>query len=295
MSRRWLAAGLVTALALLPLLAPAAGAQSLPVKPQAVPGGVTVVSIRPLIPGEEPPIVRFGRHRVPVLERDGTWHAVVGLPLSLVPGQYIVTITPAGRPVWSQPFEVQPKRYPVVRPAAGESPRSSGPPLESAGLRSAIESWRDDVNGSLPLNWPVTGTVVTPFGLQRVYADGELETERALAIRPATGGTMVRSPADGVITAVLSRDEGDAVLLDHGHGLLSLVYPLRDVQVRPQERVVRGRPLGYPAAVAGAPRRGAGDAPGEQSPPATAAVTSVVHWAVCLNAAWVDPALLAGT
>lgn len=278
-SRDGLLAVLLLAAAWLPA---AAGAPSAPVTHQAVPGGVAVVPIRPTIAGEEPPEVRFGRHRVIVMEVGGAWQAVVGLPLALVPGQYIVTITPAGRPVWSQTFEVRPKRYPLVRAAPGEGGLVDAalPVPDKEPVRAALSGWREGLGNALPLEWPVKGPVVMPFGLQRVRADGELVTARSLAIRPASPGSTVDAPAGGIVSAVLRSDGGEAVLVDHGHGVLSLLYPLQRVQVQQEERLVPGHPLGYPA-----PAADAGS---------DAATTSVVHWAVSINAAWVDPTLVVG-
>ena len=96
---------ILTSLLLCLFLAPA-GALELP-RLAAVPGGVVLV---PLPDGAQPPTARFQDKPVLVIERDGRWQALVGIPLGLEPGQAELQVSTGGQPR-AVTFQVEDKAY----------------------------------------------------------------------------------------------------------------------------------------------------------------------------------------
>jgi hypothetical protein len=71
-----------------------------------VPGGVAVVTL-PGIAGEKP-IVRFGDKQIYVTLKNVHWVAVVGLPLDILPGKYILTIDTKSGDFSKKRFRIEP-------------------------------------------------------------------------------------------------------------------------------------------------------------------------------------------
>jgi len=145
--------------------------------------------------------------------------------------QYLRTVSP--RQAWSGPF-----RPPVDVPPAA----SFGSPQSYAGL-SAIESTTDSIHG---------------------------EYHRGLDY-DVVEGTTVKAPAPGtVLFAGPLALSGRTVVVDHGHGLLSVFSHLAESAVRQGEWVDTGRAIGTS---------------GESG----LAAVPHLHWAVYLHGVAIDP------
>jgi len=100
---------------------------------------------------------------------------------------------------------------------------------------------------SLPLAAPAEGAGVkdrSDFCEKRLYNDKVRSVHTGLDYRIGSG-TAVNAPADG--TVVLAADQfypGKTVMVDHGGGLLSMVFHLSEIAVEPGDQVKRGDRLG---------------------------------------------------
>ncbi len=95
-----------------------------------------------------------------------------------------------------------------------------------------------------------------------------------LDIAPGAGA-RVTAPASGVVRLAHGPFllEGNLIMLDHGHGLVSAFLHLSRIDVREGQHVARGDPLGLVGMT--------GRATGPH-----------LHWALSWHAARLDPALL---
>ncbi|MFN0038147.1 MAG: hypothetical protein ACKVP2_01365, partial [Burkholderiales bacterium] len=78
-------------------------------EPESVPGGIAIVAVGSA--AEAAPRVEFQGNRVLVARQFDTWHAIVGLPLSLSPGRHTLTVTTMDGTESSPTFEVDDKTY----------------------------------------------------------------------------------------------------------------------------------------------------------------------------------------
>jgi len=258
-------------LALLPLVA---GAQ-LP-ETEAVPGGVVVLALDDT--GQAAPRVHFNDQRVLTVRHEGRWHAVVGLPLSLVPGEHRITVAGADgpRPV---AFQVADKRYETqyltiankrqVEPTAEDLRRIA---REQERIHRAFATWTELPPDDLRFELPAVGRFSSGFGLRRFFNRQPRQPHSGLDIA-APEGMPVTAPAAG--TVIETGDyffNGNTVFLDHGQGLISMYNHLSRIDVEKGMAVTRGQRIGTIGK--------------------TGRVTGAhLHWTVSLNNARVDPML----
>ena len=97
---------------------------------------------------------------------------------------------------------------------------------------------------ALPLRWPIRGPVKSEYGMRRSPWTGEPERHLGLDIG-GLPGTPIRSPAAGtVIVARTGGDFGKKVTIDHGNGVRSLYGHLKQLEVRPGQKVEKGQVIG---------------------------------------------------
>ena len=89
--------------------------------------------------------------------------------------------------------------------------------------------------------WPLTGPISGVYGSQRIL-NGEPRRPHFGVDIAAPVGTIVRAPADGIVT--LTNDDmffsGGTLIIDHGHGLSSTFIHLNAVLVKEGQRVRQG-------------------------------------------------------
>ncbi|WP_267389423.1 M23 family metallopeptidase [Sphingomonas sp. GC_Shp_3] len=126
--------------------------------------------------------------------------------------------------------------------------------------------------------WPTTGRISTLFGSQRIYKNGEAGAYHSGVDIAKPTGTVVLSPADGVV--ILAADhpftlEGNLLMIDHGMGLNTAFLHLSRIDVHVGDHVRRGQAV----ALSGATGRATGPH---------------LHWAIRWRDAKLDPLLIAG-
>lgn len=98
---------------------------------------------------------------------------------------------------------------------------------------------------STPSIWPVRGYLssgfgnrVDPFTRQRDFHPG-IDISTPI-------GTQVQAPADGIVVSTgLKGAYGNAIIIDHGFGLVTRYGHLASFNVRPGQRVRRGEVIGF--------------------------------------------------
>ncbi|KGD89935.1 peptidase [Achromobacter sp. RTa] len=246
-----------------------------------VPGGVAVLGLGD---AERAPEVTFLGRRVLVVREEGRqWIAVVGIPLSVKPGEQQVSVTDAqGQRKLS--FKVGAKEYAAQRITLKNQRQVEPNPddlkrieREMAEQSAANRGYRAGVTPSnLLLDRPVSGgRLSSPFGLRRFFNGQERNPHSGLDFA-VPAGTPIKAPAAGVV--VLVGDyffNGKTVFLDHGQGFVSMFCHMSAIDVKVGDELPRGGLVGKVGAT--------GRATGPH-----------LHWNVSLNDARVDPAIFIG-
>jgi murein DD-endopeptidase MepM/ murein hydrolase activator NlpD len=98
---------------------------------------------------------------------------------------------------------------------------------------------------STPSIWPVRGYLSATFGKRLDPFTGRPDFHPGIDISTPIG-TRVVAPADGIVlSCVLSGGYGNAIIIDHGYGVVSRYGHLESYNVRPGQRVHRGDVIGF--------------------------------------------------
>lgn len=240
----------------------------------AVPGGIVTLKLGP---AEGPaPVVHYQQRRVMVVQADGHWQAVVGIPLTTRSGPQQLRL--AGRSQVVK-FEVQAKDYAEqrltiknkrkVNPNPDDLTRISG---ERGRIVTALRHWQDQDSVDTRFILPVTGRLSSPFGLRRFFNEQPRKPHSGIDIAAPEGTPIVAPAAGRIIETGDFFFNGNSVFIDHGQGLVTMYCHMSRVEVKAGQRVARGEAIG---------------AVGQ-----TGRVTGPhLHWSVSLNDARVDPGL----
>ena len=221
------------------------------------------------------PVVNFEDRRVLVMNRDGRWRAVVGVPLDASVGQVSISFTDGT----SKVFAVREHAYREQRLTVSKSYVSlSDDALARVGrerkiIDAALNNFREQPLDAVSLAAPVDGPRSSSFGLRRFFNDEPRAPHKGMDIAAATG-TPIRAPRAGVVTA--SGDyffNGKTVIIDHGQGFVTMYCHMSEIGVAEGQKVATGERLGAVGA--------------------TGRVTGPhLHFGTYLNGTAVDPALL---
>ncbi len=144
------------------------------------------------------------------------------------------------------------RRFPVERVDGLPERTVTLPPEDLARRRKEIAAihrareWHSD-SGELFAGFqrPAEGRISGVYGAQRIL-NGKPRTPHYGLDIAAPEGTPVVAPAGGVVRLVGDfLLEGRIIVIDHGMGVTSTLFHLRDVVVREGERVRRGQLVGH--------------------------------------------------
>lgn len=242
-----------------------------------VPGGVAWVEIgRATDPA---PRAYLDAERVMVIRQNDAWLAVVGIPLSLKPGEHDLTVVDAMDRTSTQRFTVRAKKFAaqhitltnkrLVDPLPADIERIT---RDQKALTQAFTHWADESGPLLAFQFPAQGRLSSNFGLRRFFNDQERQPHNGIDIAAPRGSPVV-APADGIVVATGEYFfNGRTVLIDHGQGLISMYNHLDYIAVIDGAKVARGQHIGDIGMT--------GRATGPH-----------LHWAISLNNTRVDPLL----
>lgn len=238
-----------------------------------VPGGVAVVPT-----ATQAAAAYYEGERVMLAEYEGAQYAIIGLALSAKPGMHTFTLETSDGTQETLGFSVAAKTYTEqrltiknqrqVNPNAEDMVRIRA---ESAEMNAAFSSWDETLTPTLTLNVPVDGVRSSSFGHRRFFNDQPRAPHSGMDIA-APEGTPIYAPAEGVVRSTGNYFfNGNTIILDHGHGLISLYCHMNTIDVEVGTQVSAGELIG---------RVGQ-----------TGRVTGPhLHWSVNLNNTRVDPA-----
>jgi murein DD-endopeptidase MepM/ murein hydrolase activator NlpD len=262
---------LVAACALMPLVAGAALPRS-----SNVPGGVVVVDIGAA--SGPAPAAEWQGNPVLVAKEGARYKAVVGIALSVDPGNYQLELTEANGTKRDVPVKIAPKKYReqrlTVAPGQVDLSPEDTARVEGEQKRqyTSTHSFSDPLPATFVLRQPVAGKPSDSFGSRRIF-NGQPRNPHSGMDIPAPSGAPITAPADGVVL-----DTGDfffngnTVFIDHGHGFVTMYCHLSAYAVKKGDAVKTGQLIGKVGA--------------------TGRVTGPhLHFGVLLNGASVDPSL----
>jgi murein DD-endopeptidase MepM/ murein hydrolase activator NlpD len=239
----------------------------------AWPGGIAFVDLGP---AEGPPLtVDYQGRRALVLERDGRWQAVIGIPLDAATGRATITLSDGA----TLAFDIAAHAYAEQHLEVAQSYVSlSAEVLERVGkerklIDAALGNWREDDIDSVRLAAPVDGRRSSSFGLRRFFNNEPRSPHKGMDIA-APAGTPILAPRGGIVTETGDfYFNGNTVFIDHGQGFVTMYCHLSDIGVEVGQAVMTGEPIGNVGA--------------------TGRVTGPhLHFGTYLNGTAVDPALL---
>ena len=253
-----------------------------------VPGGIAIIDIPlSLTKSGQAPIVYFLDNRVMVLpnlkDPHSKWQAIVGIPLNISTGDHQISVQETSKRNSTKKkkitFKVDNKIYKKqyitlknkrqVNPYAKDLDRIK---KEKKEITSSFKKWSTKHSPSTQLSSPVPGPISSPFGLRRYFNNEPRKPHSGIDIA-APEGTPIISPANGTVVTIGNYFfNGNTVLIDHGHGLISMFCHLQNIGVKPGDIISKGEHIGTIGQ--------------------TGRVTGPhLHWSVSLNNARVDPGI----
>jgi len=236
---------------------------------EPVDGGDLVVHLSPSAPSQGDPVLVRVTSRVPAdsasiqwhgreypmrMEAEGIYLAVFGVDLLASPGSGTLSVTARkGERIVARadlPVEIRERAFPVqeltLPPRMTEFDRETLARIDREAKRLADRFARvsSPILWSLPFLPPVSEFRPGPFGSRRVI-NGEPRSPHAGIDLVLPEGTPVVAIADGVVAFAGEQFfGGHSVVLDHGGGLFSVYYHLREAAVTGGRRVARGERIG---------------------------------------------------
>jgi hypothetical protein len=256
---------------------------------QARPGGLLIVRLRPARPIGPASALLDGR-RAPFFPTPDGPRALVGIPVTATPGPTQLGLELRGRRGKRQlsiGFTIAPHAFAertLVLPPEGHKLLAAPTALrDSRRLLAALRSSSPIAHWHGLLRAPVGVAPRATFGLHE-RIDGGLPANRLLDgiygeyhrgldfdVPP---GTLVQAPGAGTVVLAESLSAaGQTVVIDHGHGLVSVLCHLGQIEVAPQQWIEGRTTIGTSGA------SGALAAPH-------------VHWGTYVSGVAVDPAIL---
>lgn len=241
-----------------------------------VPGGVAIIE---LDNADKTPHFKFRNKPVLITHLNDRLVAIVGLPLSLKPGEYFIN----GH--WDNESALQKKFFTVtdkiystqhinikddrkVNPYASDMDRILAEQKRQNSAKNHYSNKAVDVD----LLQPVAGIMTGSFGRRRIF-NGQARRPHSGMDIAANVGVPVAAPTDGTVIELGDFFfSGNLIYVDHGQGMISLFAHLSEIDVELGQQIEKGQIIG---------RVGA-----------TGRVTGPhLHWSLGLNGTWVDPSL----
>lgn len=241
------------------LLIPGAGPSLLPlpfasitIQPLPVSQGITlIIAVRTI-----EPVMLTGRlfgQEVRFAEEGGVYYALVGVYVFREPGLYeleLSAVNGAGQvTTLTTGIVLRAARFGYERIDLPESRTSLLDPAIIAAERERLNMLRGTFSPkrywTTPFQRPCAGVISSYFGAKRAYEDGPYTSYHAGIDFRAPNGTPVRAPTGGIVVLAEPMTMlGNAIVIDHGWGLLTGYWHLSSIEVQVGQQVAPGDLIG---------------------------------------------------
>jgi len=241
-----------------------------------VPGGVAIIELGK---SDKTPHFKFRNSPVLVTSLDDSLVAIVGIPLSLKPGDYYISGHWDDEPALQKMFfTVIDKKYSTqhitikddrkVNPYASDMDRILAEQKRKKKAKNHYAATAVEVDFLKPVDGVMTGS----FGRRRVF-NGQPKRPHSGMDIAASEGVSVQAPAKGTVIELGDFFfSGNLIYIDHGQGMISMFAHLSEINVEMGQKIVKGQVIGKVGA--------------------TGRVTGPhLHWSLGLNGTWIDPSL----
>jgi lysostaphin len=179
---------------------------------------------------------------------DGSWQGLMPIAVADIPGVYSVEFLAAdGETIDAAKLTIRPTVFPTQNVNLGpqiEELKSSPEEIQTlATFRNTVsdEKFWDD-----SLVAPVSGCVLSPFGVKRLHNGKPTgESHAGIDQRSAAGKPIHAAAAGEVKIAQPFTVLGGTVAIDHGQGLETMYLHMSKIAVQPGARVNKGDVIGY--------------------------------------------------
>ena len=239
-----------------------------------VPGGVAIVPT-----GSNAIKAIYQNQQAMLVSYEGEQFVIIGIPLSAKIGAHAISLEYSNAVAETLRFTVRNKQYNEQRLTITNN-RQVNPNTEDmvrinkerAQMNKAFSSWDESRTPVMRMRAPVEGIKSSSFGLKRFFNDQPRNPHSGMDIA-ADEGTPIYAPAPGIVRATGNYFfNGNTIILDHGHGLITLYCHMNTIDVQVGTEVETGEQIGKVGQ--------------------TGRVTGPhLHWSINLNNVRVDPAL----
>ena len=262
---------LLICFALAVLAAPASPAPALELSATTVKqGGALEVTVRGALAGT--PRVKFAGRTWPMFRAGDVWRTYVGTDATTKSGRYSLSVEAGGRVIATRAITVGRVTFAIRRlrvPPDSFAPEKVAEERRKVGAALQVLAPQQLWDGAFILP-TVAAPVSSPYGVLSIY-NGIIRGFHRGTDFAAPVGTPVKAANHGIVRlADYLPLSGNAVLLDHGLGVITLYLHMSALNVEPGARLQKGDVLGYVG--------GTGVATGPH-----------LHWGLRINGTYVDP------
>ena len=186
-------------------------------------------------------------------EEKGTYYGLVGVHVFTEPGLYqldLAAVDADGRKTaLTTSIIVQDGHFGYERIDLPASQNNLLDPAVIAAERERLDALRftftPERRWATPLQRPCAGVISSYFGTHRAYSDGPYTSYHSGVDFRAPTGAPVRAPAGGtVLLAEPLTVRGNAIVIDHGWGLLTGYWHLSAIEVQVGQQIAPGDLIG---------------------------------------------------
>ncbi len=237
------------------LLIPGAGPSSLPVpfisidvQPlPAIQGSTLIVAVQ-----TTEPVTLSGRlidRKMPFAAEGGAYYGLIGLDARWASGLYELELTATDdqgqETAVVTGIVIQSRDSGYARVALPPSNNQSAYAIDRERLDPLRSLFTPERHWTVPLQRPCRGTISDYFGVHRAYNDGPYTSYHTGVDYRAPTGAPVYAPAGGIVVlAERLAVWGNAIVIDHGWGLLTGYAHLSAIEVQVGQQVAAGDQIG---------------------------------------------------
>ncbi|MGH2400275.1 MAG: M23 family metallopeptidase [bacterium] len=262
---------LLICMAVVVLAAPVSPAPALKLSATTVKqGGALEVTVTGALPGT--PRVRFAGRTWPMYRAGDVWRTYVAADATTKSGRYSLNVEAGGRAIATRVITVGRVTFAIRRlrvPPGSFAPEKVAEERRKVGAALRVLAPQQLWEGAFILP-TVAAPVSSPYGVLSIY-NGVIRGFHRGTDFAAPVGTPVKAANHGIVRlADFLPLSGNAVLVDHGLGVISLYLHMSALNVNPGARLQKGDVLGYVG--------GTGVATGPH-----------LHWGLRSSGTYVDP------